>query len=57
MMGELEGCGRKWSWPNSRKYSNIYLEGLRETKKTSVWIASLEIMISTLNLLNKKQKC
>jgi hypothetical protein len=25
---ELKGCGRKWSWPNLRYYSSIYMEGL-----------------------------
>jgi hypothetical protein len=29
-----EGCGRKWSWPNSRHYPGICLEGLRKTTET-----------------------
>jgi hypothetical protein len=27
------GFGRKWSWPNPRYYSGIYLEGLKKTTK------------------------
>jgi hypothetical protein len=28
-----KGCERKWSWPNLRHYTGIYLEGLRKTIK------------------------
>jgi hypothetical protein len=29
----MRGCGRKWSWPNSRYYPGICLEGLRQITK------------------------
>jgi hypothetical protein len=33
MNNELEGCGRKQSWPNFWYNSGIFLEGLRKTMK------------------------
>jgi hypothetical protein len=29
-------CGKTWSWPNLEYYSEIYLEGLRKSRKSSV---------------------
>jgi hypothetical protein len=39
MIVNWKGCGRKRSWPNSRYYPGIWLEGLR---KISVRIAGLQ---------------
>jgi hypothetical protein len=33
MNDELEGCERKWLWPNLRYYPGICLKGLRKTMK------------------------
>jgi hypothetical protein len=41
VIDELEGCGRKRSWPNLRYYSSIFLKDLNNTTNTSVSIVGL----------------
>jgi hypothetical protein len=50
---ELKGFVRKWSWPNVRYYSGIYLEDLCSTTK----IAGLQTEIWNRELSNARQPC
>jgi hypothetical protein len=30
---KMAGCGRKWSWPKSMQYPDIFVEGMRNATK------------------------
>jgi hypothetical protein len=47
-----KGLGGKWLWSCSRKYPDIFLEGLRKTTKTLNMTASVPAKIRTERLQN-----
>jgi hypothetical protein len=55
-MMNRNGCGRKRSWSNLRRYPGINWEGLRKTTKYLVSIADLQAEISTQGVPNTKQE-
>jgi hypothetical protein len=41
-----KGCEGKWSWPNLKDFTSIYLEGLREIKKNIFIAATINEQLS-----------
>jgi hypothetical protein len=46
----LQKCGKKRFWPNLNLYPRIFPDGLRETRRISVSVASLQAVNSIFDI-------